>query len=194
MRSTLFLARPAHLAGFAALLVLSACGDDSSPSGTQSVPDSGSSPDAQNTADSGAATEAGDDDAATSPTPAAPVSFRIAHLSPDAPPFDVCLAPQGTTAFQGPFLSAFAAATAAANGTGGSSDDSGALPDAAVSPATGLIYGQVSAYFVIDQACVMPHVAQLATSIFPASSNESANTCATPSVIGVGKSGYIAYE
>ena len=41
----------------------------------------------------------------------------------------------------------------------------------------------------------MPHVAQLATSIFPASSNARANRRrATPSVIGVGESGYIAYE
>ncbi|HSY22422.1 MAG TPA: hypothetical protein VK841_09925 [Polyangiaceae bacterium] len=139
-------------AGLAALLVLPACGDDSSPSGTQNVPDSGSvRPDAQNTTDSGAATdEAGDDDAATSLTPAAQVSFRVAHLSPDAPPFDVCLAPQGTAAFQGPFLNAFAEAMAAANGTGGSSDGSGAPADAAIPPATGLTYGQVSAYFVID--------------------------------------------
>jgi hypothetical protein len=135
MRSTLL------LAGLAALLVLPACGDDSSPSGTPSVPDSGSPlPDAQNTADSGAATdEAGDDEAAATPAPQ--VSLRIAHVSPDAPPFDVCLAPTGTTAFQGPFLDAFAAATAAANGTP-FPDDSGA--------ATGLSYGQVSAYFLVE--------------------------------------------
>jgi hypothetical protein len=135
MRSTLL------FAGLAALLVTPACGDDSSPSGSPNVPDAGSSrPDAQNTADTGATTdEAGDDEGAARPAPQ--VSFRIAHLSPDAPPFDVCLAPQGTSAFQGPFLQAFAEATAAANGTP-FPDDSGA--------ATGLTYGQVSAYFMID--------------------------------------------
>jgi hypothetical protein len=135
MRSTLL------LAGLATLVVLTACGDDSSPSGTQNVPDAGSSPpDAQDTVDSGAASgETGDDDAPARPTPQ--VSFRVAHVSPDAPPFDVCLAPTGTTAFQGPFLDAFGAATAAANGAP-FPDDGGA--------ATGLTYGQVSAYLLID--------------------------------------------
>lgn len=135
------LASHAGLAGLTALLVLCACGDDSSSSGTQSVSDSGSSlPDAQNAPDSGVTSdEAGEDHDAAAPP--AQVSFRIAHLSPDAPPFDVCLAPHATTDDEGPFLHAFAAAAAAANGTP-FPDDSGA--------ATGLVYGQVSAYFKVE--------------------------------------------
>src|SRR5580658_9553928 len=110
MRSTLLMVRFAGFAGLATLLALPACGDDSSPSGTQTVPDAGGSlSDAQSAPDSGAPT----DDTGDGATPASQVSFRVAHL-----------APAGTTDFQGPFLNAFAA---------------------------GLRYGQVSAYFPVDQ-------------------------------------------
>jgi hypothetical protein len=52
-------------------------------------------------------------------------SVRVAHLSPDAPAFDFCFAPAGSTNFSGPFLEAL--------GT-----DAGA---------GGLSFGQVSKYF-----------------------------------------------
>jgi hypothetical protein len=42
----------------------------------------------------------GDDD----PEVAAPVELRVAHLSPDAPAVDVCLAPAGSGRFTGPVL------------------------------------------------------------------------------------------
>ncbi len=76
--------------------------------------------------------EASDDDAEPTTTPQA--SVRIAHLSPDAPAIDVCLAPHGTTDFQGPMLGPLAQTMA----TG----DAGA--DAILS------YSQISAYFSVD--------------------------------------------
>lgn len=45
----------------------------------------------------------GDDDA-PAPAPASPVRLRVAHLSPDAPAVDVCLAPAGSGSFTGPVL------------------------------------------------------------------------------------------
>jgi hypothetical protein len=44
----------------------------------------------------------GDDD---SPPPTPGTAYvRVAHLSPDAPPVDFCVAPHGTTAFEGPVM------------------------------------------------------------------------------------------
>jgi hypothetical protein len=58
--------------------------------------------------------------------------IRVAQLSPDLPPVDVCVALHGTTTFQGPLLAALASSTL---GT-----------DAA---APGLAYAQVSAYIAV---------------------------------------------
>lgn len=58
--------------------------------------------------------------------------LRVAQLSPDAPSADLCVAPHGTTSFQGPLLAQL------------SSPDAGA--DAA---AVGLAYAQVSAYLAL---------------------------------------------
>jgi hypothetical protein len=69
----------------------------------------------------------GDDDS-SSPSPSAsasPVKLRVAHLSPDAPEVDVCLAPAGTGQFSGPVLEA----------AGG---------------AAGLAYGQATGYLDLD--------------------------------------------
>jgi hypothetical protein len=49
----------------------------------------------------------GDDETAT----ASPVQLRVAHLSPDAPAVDVCLAPAGTGRFTGPVLEQAGGAT-----------------------------------------------------------------------------------
>ncbi len=76
-------------------------------------------------------TDDGTDDAAAALAPQA--SFRIADLSPDAPPIDVCVAPHGTAAFQGPFVQALVGVADASEG--------GAAP--------GLTYPQVSAYFSV---------------------------------------------
>src|SRR4051794_33848387 len=53
--------------------------------------------------------------------------IRVAHLSPDAPAVDICVAQHGTTAFSGPFL-------------------------AAAGMKTGLTYGQVTNYMEIAPA------------------------------------------
>ena len=63
--------------------------------------------------------------------PPSPVQtqLRIAHLSPDLPPIDVCLAPHGTTSFLGPLIGPL------------SGLDAGA---------PGVTYAQVSAYLSLD--------------------------------------------
>jgi len=68
---------------------------------------------------------------------------RIAHTSPDAAPFDVCLAPHGTPAFEGPILAQFAADFTSA---GASVGDAAAGGDAG---AVGVAFSQVSAYVPI---------------------------------------------
>src|SRR5678815_3700585 len=70
---------------------------------------------------------------------------RVAHLSPDAPAVDFCLAPHGTASFTGPIL--------AKNGH-----------------ATGLTYGNVTKYFDVqaiqyDVRIVAPGSADCATSL-----------------------------
>jgi hypothetical protein len=69
----------------------------------------------------------------------APVaSVRIAHVSPDAPALDVCVALHGTTAFQGPLIAQLAASLAVGVSVdGGNENDAGPL---------GLAFSQVSAY------------------------------------------------
>src|ERR1700678_1543757 len=65
-------------------------------------------------------------------------SVRIAHASPDAPALDVCVAPHGTTDFQGPLIAQRAAALA----VGGSADAGNENDGGPV----GLSFAQVSAY------------------------------------------------
>lgn len=79
-------------------------------------------------------------DASEDVAPQPPQTFlRIANASPDSPPFDVCVAPHGTTAFQGPLLGQLAATlglAAPASGDAGG-EDAGAVA---------LAFAQVSAY------------------------------------------------
>jgi hypothetical protein len=65
-------------------------------------------------------------------------SVRIAHVSPDAPALDVCVALHGTTDFRGPLIAQLAASLA-----GGGSADGGKEDDAGP---VGLAFSQVSAY------------------------------------------------
>src|SRR5580658_9937302 len=53
------------------------------------------------------------------PTAATSALIRFANWSPDSPAFDMCIAPHGTTSFQGPLLSALAAATGSDAGSAG---------------------------------------------------------------------------
>src|ERR1700677_1906860 len=65
-------------------------------------------------------------------------SLRIAHVSPDAPALDVCVAPHGTTAFQGPLIAQLAASLGlGVLQDGGNENDAGHV---------GLSFPQVSAY------------------------------------------------
>jgi hypothetical protein len=81
------------------------------------------------------ATDAGDAGDASAVDASPPQTFlRVAHASPDAPAFDLCVAPHGTTTFQGPLIGLFAA---------GLRGDAGPLPEAGP---TGVSFGQVSAY------------------------------------------------
>ena len=82
---------------------------------------------------------------APSPPDAASAQVRVAHLSPDAPNIDFCVAPHGTTTFTGPILST--------NGH-----------------MTGLPYGAVTKYFELpaeqyDVRLVGPGLADCSTPI-----------------------------
>lgn len=62
------------------------------------------------------------DDAASlgnTPAPVTMALFRFANWSPDSPAFDMCIAPHGTKAFQGPLLSALTMTTGSDAGTDG---------------------------------------------------------------------------
>jgi hypothetical protein len=74
--------------------------------------------------------EASGDDASPLPPQA---QVRVAQLSPDLPPIDICIAPHGTTTFERPLLTQL-----------GGSNDGG---DAAT---PGLGYAQVSAYLSVE--------------------------------------------
>jgi hypothetical protein len=83
------------------------------------------------------AADGGSDASDDEPAPAPQAFVRIAQLSPDLPPADVCIAPHGTTDFQGPLIGQLARSLA--GGDGGAEDAS--LP--------GLSYPQVSAYLAV---------------------------------------------
>jgi hypothetical protein len=113
-----------HLARAALLLATAAC----APQGNGSTPDTSDTDlDAGAPAvEGGGAPEASGDDGDAGP----PQSFlRVAHLSTDLPPIDVCVAPHGTTTFQGPLIGQLASTVTGTD---------------AASP--GLGYAQVSAY------------------------------------------------
>jgi hypothetical protein len=59
------------------------------------------------------------------PSPMNQAQIRVAHVSPEAPAVDFCLAPHGTASFAGPIL-------------------------AGAGRAAGLSYGTVSRYFAVD--------------------------------------------
>ncbi len=48
----------------------------------------------------------GNPGAAPAPSPTPTTMFRVAHLMPDQPPLDLCVAAHGTSAFKGPLLKA----------------------------------------------------------------------------------------
>jgi hypothetical protein len=112
------------LLGSACALQAVACG--ASPEAAAPLPSSGDA--------SYALPPAGDDSGDVFPDALTPVlaSVRVAHASPDAPAFDVCVARHGTTSFQGPLLAQLAASLAAAG-----------EPDAGP---VGVSFSQVSAY------------------------------------------------
>jgi hypothetical protein len=79
-------------------------------------------------------------DGADDATAIAPQAYlRVAQLSPDLPPIDLCVAPHGSTVFQGPLLARLVASLGAEEG--GTTD---------ASP-PGLAYAQVSAYLALDE-------------------------------------------
>lgn len=78
-------------------------GCSSNDSGTGTTPDGGISADsAPPVADAGAPGDASSP--SDSSPPAATANVRVAHLSPDAPAVDFCLALHGSSTFQGPVL------------------------------------------------------------------------------------------
>lgn len=81
--------------------------------------------------------DSGDEAEATAPQ----TQLRMAHTSPDAPPLDLCVAPHGTSSFQGPLL-----AQLALGGGAGDAGDADIETDAAV---PGVAYAQVSAYVAL---------------------------------------------
>ena len=109
------------------------------------------SPGAQGTYDASEAdtssptTEGGGDAAADDDASPTQTYLRIAHVSPDMPPIDVCVALHGTGSYQGPLIGQLAATNAGDAGEdaeGGGADDDAGLP--------GVSYAQVSAYLPLD--------------------------------------------
>jgi hypothetical protein len=100
-----------HAAALGALgLLAAACSATKSAGGTPGGDDAGDDG-ASPTADGGSA--GADEDAAVTST-----FVRIAQVSPDLPPIDVCVAVHGTGSFQGPLLAPLAAADAGDPGVG----------------------------------------------------------------------------
>jgi hypothetical protein len=102
--------------------------------------------------DATALPETGPLEATTTPEDASPSEaalLRVANWSPDAPAVDFCLAPHGSTAFQGPSLAGLAAADTEAG-----LPDAGApaLPFPAVSKYVSVSPGQYDARLVVAEA------------------------------------------
>jgi hypothetical protein len=125
----------AIVASLAALGALAAACSSQSSGSPAGQPDSGE--DAGNASATFGA-DGGDVDAGgDAPAPAPQAFVRIAQVSPDLPPIDVCVAPHGTADFQGPLVGQLAASLGAAQG------------DAEDVSLPGLGYTQVSAYLPV---------------------------------------------
>ncbi len=120
-----------------ALGLTAACGSHPGAASVQSIPDAASveaGVEAGATPAPDAGDEGGDETSDdSSPTPQ-PTFIRVAQLARDLPPIDLCIAPHGTTAFQGPLIGQLATSLGVGD------------PDAA--PA-GIAYTQVSAYLSV---------------------------------------------
>ena len=139
------------LTAFASAAVVAACGGDDT-AGPSVQPDAGSKLDSGGALDSGSPADSGNPIDSGTPVdsgkPDGGVStakVRVAHLSPDAPAVDFCLAPHGTTTFIGPVLKGAGAAG-------------------------GLSFGQVTKYIDVpaiqyDVRIVAPNAASCATSL-----------------------------
>jgi uncharacterized protein DUF4397 len=98
----------------------------------------GGAPSSDAGGDAGASTLEGGDDSGDEAEATAPqTQLRMAHVSPDAPPLDLCVAPHGSTSFRGPLVAQLAM------GSTGDAGDADIETDAAV---PGVAYAQVSAY------------------------------------------------
>jgi hypothetical protein len=115
--------------GGAGLSALACTSQNDAPPETPSSGYDGA-PDAAPAAPDASDSDASDDASVTLPQ----ALLRIAHLSPDLPAIDVCVAPHGTTAFQGPLIRQLALAQ-------------GADPDAGM---PGFSYAQVTAYLSLN--------------------------------------------
>jgi hypothetical protein len=83
------------------------------------APPSGSSGDSGESSDAGdSGTEAGPS-LGSMPTPATMALLRVANWSTDAPAIDLCIAPHGTAAFQGPIVAELAASSMSDGGADG---------------------------------------------------------------------------
>jgi Domain of unknown function (DUF4397) len=136
--------RAAALGLFGAMALVPACGS-SNGAGTTKPPNDASAdgPDVDGASLEGASADGAVLDTGTPPDEAAvaegagddgsalpPQTFlRVAQLSPDLPPIDLCVAPHGTSAFQGPLIAELASSLGGAD---------------AASPGIG--YAQISAY------------------------------------------------
>jgi hypothetical protein len=108
----------------------------SAANGEDSGTDTGVPGPLSNDAEDGAVDDGGDGSASDAAARPPQTYLRIAHVSPDSPAIDVCAAPHGTTAFQGPLVGQLAASLTA--GTEGGTEADGGAP--------GIAYSQVSAY------------------------------------------------
>ncbi len=111
----------------------------SSRGGSGAPPEGG--PDTGNDALDSPAGDAGDGSTDDSEAQAPQALLRIANVSPDAPPLDVCVALHGTATFQGPLVGQLAAGGNESDGgdAGGAETETDAAPP-------GVAYPQVSAY------------------------------------------------
>jgi len=116
-----------------------ACSAQHGSQGAQGTYDA-SEPDTSSPTAEGGGDAAADDDASPTQT-----YLRIAHLSPDMPPIDVCVAVHGTGSFQGPLIAQLVASSA--GDAGDEAEGGGSESDAAV---PGVAYSQVSAYLALD--------------------------------------------
>jgi hypothetical protein len=91
---------------------------DASGDGSQVVDDAGNGEAGSLSADAEPEFDAGPY-IGSMPAPVTSALLRLANWSPDSPSADFCIAPHGTTAFQGPFVAAIAAATQSDAGEAG---------------------------------------------------------------------------